>query len=933
MDVTSYGGTVKRYEIYPDPERLKQFGITLSQLQTALQNANANVGADVVIQGDIAMPVRSVGLFGGGEDPVNQVLGMADPDPKALFQRLDADKNGRISLTEFPSLFDDPTLDVPPKLMGDAKAQEELFHKYDKDKPGSLNLDEFQALWKDVQQQAAEAEKPGQPNAEELKELHRRRLATAAAAKLRDEENKRILEIRHIVVTSINNRDILLEDLVEGGRLDEGQRPGEKGVVVGSQTRLGRIQMSRPQTTSTPTGIRRVVDPKTGQLVWRDEPDDVECLVLLHKGDDSLPALHDVEEKVKELNDPKNGKMLPGVFIEPYYDRTDLINVTTDTVRENLFFGMTLVSVILLLFLSNVRSAIIVAINIPLALLFAFTMLYARGKSANLLSIGAVDFGIIVDSSVVMVENIYRHISTGEYINLSLKERVLRACVEVEKPLLFSTLIMVCAFIPLFTMQGPEGQIFGPMADTYAFALGGALVLAVVLAPVLCLLCYRDLRPAGDNFLVHWLKSSYLRQLDRCLRYRWVALGVFAVLIAATGVFVVPRLGNEFMPELEEGNFWVRGTYPFNISLEASTKASAQARKIMASFPEVETVVNEIGRPDDGTDSGGYFNSEFFVPLRPESQWPAVLDETGWRRWVYGPKRRRTKTEMADAISQEMTRQIPAADWNFSQNIRDICDGGDVRHQGQQLRQNLRPEPGGAGPVGRAGARPVAESAGHDRRRRLQHQGRDQPRLPRRSGEVQEVGRQRRRRQQRHPDGAGRQGPLDDDRGRKVLRHHRAVAARPARQRDDDPRRAGGRDEQPGGAEPRTRSRPRTRRAAGWRHRRLTAARPTPATRSPTRRGCGCATSSRRWARTAGPTPTAVSSGPVLPRSTGSRASGWSPSSSASATATWAAPWPRPRRRPRASSTPPTGSSGAASSWRCRRPRGGCCSSSRPRWC
>ncbi|HVS38602.1 MAG TPA: efflux RND transporter permease subunit, partial [Gemmataceae bacterium] len=500
VDVTSYGGTVKRYEIHPDERRLKEFGVTLPQLQAALQNANQNIGADVVLQGDVALPVRSVGLFGGGEDPVNAVLGMTDPDPEA------------------------------------AKV-----------------LDE--------------AQKAGRPDVDQLKELQRRRLATAASAKLREEENKRILEIRQIVVTSINNRDVLLEDLVEGGRLSAGDKPGEKGVVVGHQTRLGRIQMSKPQQTRTATGIHRVVDPNTGQLRWRDETDKVECIVLLHKGDDSLPALRDVEKKVAELNDPATGKMLPGVFIEPYYDRTDLINVTTDTVRENLFLGMTLVSVILLMFLSNVRSAVIVAINIPLALLFAFAMMYLRGKSANLLSIGAVDFGIIVDSSVVMVENIYRHISSGERAHLPLKERILKACMEVEKPLLFSTLIMVCAFLPLFTMQGPEGQIFGPMADTYAFALGGALVLAVVLAPVLCLLFYRNLRPAEDNFLVRWLKNSYLRQLDFCLRYRWVTLGVFATLLVGTAVFAVPRLGQEFMPELEEGNLWVRGTFPLNISL------------------------------------------------------------------------------------------------------------------------------------------------------------------------------------------------------------------------------------------------------------------------------------------------------------------------------------------------------------------------------
>jgi cobalt-zinc-cadmium resistance protein CzcA len=601
IDVTSYGGTIKRYEIHPDYNQLKLFGVTLPQLQTALQNANQNAGADVVVQGDVAMPVRSIGLIGGGEDPVNEVLGMEDPDSEA------------------------------------AKAL----------------------------QGAKEA---GRPDVEQLKELQRRRLATAAAAKLREAENRRIVEIRSIVVASVNNRDILVEDLVEGGRLGDGDRPGERGVVVGHQTRLGKIQMSKPQQMATPTGIRRVMDG-SGKLVWRDEQDVVSCIVLLHKGDDSLPALKDVEKKVAELNDPNTGKMLPGVFIESYYDRTDLINITTDTVKENLFIGMTLVSVILLMFLSNVRSAIIVAINIPLALLFAFTTLYLRGRSANLLSIGAVDFGIIVDSSVIIVENIYRHLSSGEHITLSLKERILRACREVEKPLLFSSLIMVCAFIPLFTMQGPEGQIFGPMADTYAFALGGALLLAVFLAPVLCLLFYRRLRPVEDNFFVRWLRNGYLRQLDRVLRYRWVSLGVFTGLIVFTAVYAVPRLGREFMPELEEGNLWVRGTFPLQISLDATTRDSAVARKIMATYPEVETAVNQLGRPDDGTDSDGYYNSEFFVPLRPQKDWPAVVQEKGW----FGQKRMRprTKTELVDEMSAEMTRRIPGASWNFSQNIRD----------------------------------------------------------------------------------------------------------------------------------------------------------------------------------------------------------------------------------------------------------------------
>jgi cobalt-zinc-cadmium resistance protein CzcA len=601
VDVVSSGGTVKRYEIHPDEQRLKEFGVTLVQLQAAVQNANQNIGADVVVQGDVAMPVRSVGLFGGGEDPVNLVLGMEDPDPEA------------------------------------AKALEE-------------------------------AEAAGRPEVDKLKEQQRRRLATAAAAKLRAAENRRILEIRRIVVTSVNNREVLLEDLVEGGRLADGDPVGVKGVVVGHQTRLGKVQLSKPHEAGTPTGIHRVVDG-AGQLVWRNEEDKVQCIVLLHKGDDSLPALHDVEEKVKELNDPKTGKMLPGVFIEPYYDRTELIHVTTDTVQENLFLGMVLVSVILLMFLSNVRSAVIVAINIPLALMFAFITLYVRGQSANLLSIGAVDFGIIVDSSVIVVENIYRHISSGDYSRLPLRDRIWRACREVEKPLLFSTLIMVCAFIPLFTMQGPEGQIFGPMAQTYAFALGGALLLAVLLAPVLCLLFYRNLKPAEDNFLVRFLKWRYLRQLDRVLRYRWVALALFAGLIIFTAAYAVPRLGNEFMPELEEGNLWVRGTFPLNISLDGTTQESSRAREIMASYPEVETVVNQIGRPDDGTDSDGYYNSEFFVPLRPQKVWPAVVEETGW----FGRKRMRprTKEELVNEMTAELTRKIPGVNWNFSQNIRD----------------------------------------------------------------------------------------------------------------------------------------------------------------------------------------------------------------------------------------------------------------------
>jgi cobalt-zinc-cadmium resistance protein CzcA len=362
--------------------------------------------------------------------------------------------------------------------------------------------------------------------------------------------------------------------------------------------------------------------------------------------------------------------MLPGVKIDTFYDRTELVNVTTHTVRHNLVTGMALVTIILLMFLSNVRSALIVAINIPLALLFAFGMLYLRGKSANLLSMGAVDFGIIVDSSVIMVENIYRHVSSGEYAELPLKERIIRASHEVERGLFFSTAIMVCAFIPLFTMQGPEGQIFGPMADTYAFALGGALLLALTISPVLCYLLFKRLRTTYDNFLVRFLKRGYLRQLERCLNHRALTLTVFGAMALATALFAVPHLGGEFMPELEEGNLWIRGTFPLNVSLDEVADKVKHAVAIMQKYPELKSVVPMIGRPDDGTDPTGFYNVEIFVPLKPESEWPALKAQEGWMG-RFRARRPRTKKELEKEMNDELSNNIIGVDWNFSQNIRD----------------------------------------------------------------------------------------------------------------------------------------------------------------------------------------------------------------------------------------------------------------------
>jgi len=539
-------------------------------LQSALSNSNATVGGDYVNQGDVALTVRSVGLFGGGEDPVRKVLGMTDP--------------------------------------------------------------------------------------------------VKAAAILRSEEERRIRDIRALVITSVNNQPVRVEDVVEGGRLAAGERAGGQGVVVSHQTRLGKMAHFKVDD-GYESQFAAHHSLSLGQA-GHDDPDQVGCIVLLRKGEATLPALADIEAKVKELNDPASGRMLPGVEIVPYYDRKELTGITTRTVTENLLIGMGLVAIILFSFLGNVRTALIVAINIPLALLFAFSALFLRGKSANLLSIGAVDFGIIVDSSVIITENIYRHLASGEDADLPLKTRILRAAREIDRALLFSTLIMVCAFIPLFTLQGPAGALFGPMAQTYASALAGALALALMLSPVLCLLLFKNLEPVADNFFVRFIRSSYVAPLRFCLRHRWLTLLFFSVLYAGTAGRLL-SLGQEFMPELEEGNLWIRDTCPLNITLARQAAISREARAILASYPEVVDVVNQIGRTDDGTDTDGYYNSEFFVPLRPEKDWPAVVERTGWRRWLCGPKRPRTKSELIAEMDAELERKLAGVAWNFSQNIRD----------------------------------------------------------------------------------------------------------------------------------------------------------------------------------------------------------------------------------------------------------------------
>ncbi len=684
--LTSFGGEVKRYEIHPDPEQMKRYGISLGQFQNAISNANANVGAGYLNQGGVAMNVRGIGLLGRGDDPM--IRAMMQPTPRA---------------------------------------------------------------------------------ADHL---------------LREAERDRLDDIRDIVVTAVNNVPVRVRDLV----VKDGLRDGVK---MGAQPRLGRVSVSRPILARSG---KPILD-KEGNRLWNDQADTIQGILLMRKNEATEVALAKGKEKIEELNKTA-GRMLPGTEMSLHFDLTGLLHVTKETVRENLFLGMVLVTVILLMFLSNVRTALIVAINIPLALLFAFAVLFFRGKSANLLSIGAVDFGIIVDSSVIMVENIYRHISSGENASWPLKDRIIHACHEVEKPLFYSTAIMVCAFIPLFTMRGPEGQIFGPMADTYAFALGGALLLALTVAPALCVLLFRHLKPAPDNFLVRYLKRSYLHQLERCLNHRVLTLTIFLTLICVT-LAGLPFLGREFMPELEEGNLYIRATFAPNISLDEASEKARAARALIRSYPEVAVVESQVGRPDDGTDPCGFYNVEFSVPLIPEDEWPKVVRDAGWRR------------------PGSSARPIPAPNrsWSKALNYRSRSSaaghrlelfavhprqrhGVAVRRQGRQLGQDHRPGPRHAGKAGRAGQGHPRRRARRRERGHLPHQGPAEPGVHRRSPEVQALERQRPRRGERHRDGGGRPGIHADDRRREDLRHRAALAGAPARQRAGHPRHSGGRDRQ-----------------------------------------------------------------------------------------------------------------------------------------
>src|SRR5262245_45020425 len=381
------------------------------------------------------------------------------------------------------------------------------------------------------------------------------------------------------------------------------------------------------------------------------ESDIVQGVVLMRRGEKSLPTLERVRDKVERLN---NGILPQGMQIVPYYDRTNLINVTTRTVTHTLLEGMILVAFILLAFLGDLRASLVVALSIPLSLLFTFVLMVLRGDSANLISMGAVDFGIIVDASVVMVEDIYSHLCEPGLYRFNVRRTTVLAAQEVSKPIFFSSAIIVAAFLPLFTMTGVEGKVFGPMALTYGFALTGALLLALTFSPVMASLVLKPQRAEDhETFVVRGIRRAYTRLLRGALA-RPVMTVVLAILALVGTLSTLPFIGGEFMPKLEEGNLWVRAMMPNTISFAYASQLADQMRLVFKRHPQVVDVVSQLGRPDDGTDPTSYFNCEFFVNLSPREEWPRGL----------------TKAELVSQMEREL-QQIPRVNYNFSQTIQD----------------------------------------------------------------------------------------------------------------------------------------------------------------------------------------------------------------------------------------------------------------------
>ena len=458
----------------------------------------------------------------------------------------------------------------------------------------------------------------------------------------------KVNDIENVVLTQVNGVPVLMKDI---GKVSVGYRP-----------RLG--------------------------ILGRDHQDDVVgSIVVMRRTEQTADMIPKVKAEIDKLN--HDGSLPPGVKVVPFYDRSSLIALTTHTVLHNLIFGCLLVFLIQWIFLGNLRSAVIVGLNIPFALFFATILLVILGESANLLSVGAVDFGIIVDSAVILVENIFRNFQRNQEERQGLLQRlgggawgpdptktpdhettahgwtdrlrlILISALQIDKAVLFSALITVAGFVPLFTMQGVEGQIFGPMARTYGYALAGALIATFTVTPVIASFLLPEHLKETETIVVRFLHRIYNPALRFSLNHRALVVGIELALSVGTFLLIAPRLGSEFLPHLEEGNFWIRASMPTTLSLEDGEASARKMREILLRHPEVITVLSQHGRPDDGSDASPFSNVELFAPLKPFDEWPRGL----------------TKEKLTEQVQAEFTNELPGVVFNFSQYIEDNIEEG-----------------------------------------------------------------------------------------------------------------------------------------------------------------------------------------------------------------------------------------------------------------
>src|SRR5579862_116298 len=481
---------------------------------------------------------------------------------------------------------------------------------------------------------------------------------------------------------SINIRGVGLIDDGGSDDLREGYKVDDIENVVLSQQNGVPVLMK--DVGKVEVGYR----PRLG-ILGRDRHDDVVgAIVVQRRTEKTADMIPKVKAAIDNLN--HDGSLPPAVRVVPFYDRSSLIAITTHTVLHNLIFGCLLVFLIQWIFLGNLRSAIIVGLNIPFALFFATILLVIMGESAKLLSVGAVDFGIIVDSAVILVENIFKNFQRNPEERQGLLQRLARgtwgpdptktedteaglafgwtdrlrliliSALQVDKAVLFSALITVAGFVPLFTMQGVEGQIFGPMARTYGYALAGALIATFTVTPVIASFLLPARVKEVETIVVRGLHRLYNPALRFALKHRALVVGIELALSLGTFLLIAPRLGSEFLPHLEEGNFWIRASMPITLSLQDGEAAARKMRELLLRHPEVITVVSQHGRPDDGSDASPFSNVELFVPLKPLDQWPKGKD----------------KDKLTNEIQREFENELPGVIFNFSQYIEDNIEEG-----------------------------------------------------------------------------------------------------------------------------------------------------------------------------------------------------------------------------------------------------------------